>query len=969
MKLRKLIVALLAVVTVLAQTPVSALAQMSEALPHTLAPSAVACTVSSSTTPAINNKSYASLEEAFADIEYDTSQVDGYGNTIKTPRPEGTKATVMLASRATVPLSNHIDVIHDVTLDLNGGTIMIDFVSTTDPAYMSDRTFAMGFLVSGGSTNHGLFTVKDSSSVKTGRMVVRGAGEAIRCQGGGAVTIESGTYEIPADGEGRYCIECLGGHVTINGGTFTNSRTNQPSASVAYGMGTVINGAQTGASAGRTTINGGTFSSMSAAFYCMVNFAGVLEIASVSSANPTLVEGSAGAVAFRGGTNTVKGGSFRGVTSVIYAADDSYYQGEFDQKEFDSLTISDGTFTNTGGGTSLLVGVNGSGKDEVNVTGGTFSGDILLSPAARACKLLVSGGTFTDLERLTPRLAPGYMTKDNENSTYTVVPDPNYVPDEDDDPTSATITSDMVGIGNVSVVTYTGSSIEPEVAVVNGDTTLKEGEDYAVSYEDNVNVGRATVLVEGINAWKGEVRKYFTITERSIIGNTLTFSQNPCAFVEGVDPDPGAGVVMSDGTVLEKDRDFTVSYTINEVVGNGTATVRAKGNYTGSLVGNFNLQRGYRVTFVDGVDQSTIAEKVALYGGTVEAPTPPLHEGYVFDAWEGDYSRVMGDTRVTARYAASTSHVVTFVDGVNNEVISTVRVEDGEAATAPVPPRHTGYTFVSWDKAFDSVRSDLTVTATYVRAGVSDVTEIPPSMLDNARGTVQERTDGSLLVILTDANGKFSSGWRIVGGSWYYAGKDGVALSGRVDDAGKTYYFGSDCKMRTGWIWDSAANGWAWAEPSEGPYQGVVAKNCWVWAGDGWYLAGPNGIMRVGWAWVGDTCYHLNTGANGGTMGRMDTGWVFDNLWFWCDASGAMQANRWICVNDVWYLLGGDGAMLKGWQWRNGVWYYLRDSGAMATGWQWIDDAWYYFWSDGRMLYSTITPDGYWVAADGKIRW
>ena len=61
-------------------------------------------------------------------------------------------------------------------------------------------------------------------------------------------------------------------------------------------------------------------------------------------------------------------------------------------------------------------------------------------------------------------------------------------------------------------------------------------------------------------------------------------------------------------------------------------------------------------------------------------------------------------------------HEVTFVDGLTDDVIEVVQVEDGSAAAAPEAPVHEAYEFVGWDPAdFSNVTSDMTVTAVYER--------------------------------------------------------------------------------------------------------------------------------------------------------------------------------------------------------------------------------------------------------------
>ena len=69
--------------------------------------------------------------------------------------------------------------------------------------------------------------------------------------------------------------------------------------------------------------------------------------------------------------------------------------------------------------------------------------------------------------------------------------------------------------------TYTGSEIKPSVKVtINGSETLKEGVDYELSYENNVEAGTATIIITGKGEFAGSVQKVtFTIIKLSDEGS------------------------------------------------------------------------------------------------------------------------------------------------------------------------------------------------------------------------------------------------------------------------------------------------------------------------------------------------------------------------------------------------------------------------------------------------------------------
>lgn len=55
---------------------------------------------------------------------------------------------------------------------------------------------------------------------------------------------------------------------------------------------------------------------------------------------------------------------------------------------------------------------------------------------------------------------------------------------------------------------------------------------------------------------------------------------------------------------------------------------------------------------------------------------------------------------------------VTFMSK-SNDILKEETVEYGDGATAPDAPHVDGYEFIGWDKAFDNVTEDITVTALY----------------------------------------------------------------------------------------------------------------------------------------------------------------------------------------------------------------------------------------------------------------
>ncbi len=68
--------------------------------------------------------------------------------------------------------------------------------------------------------------------------------------------------------------------------------------------------------------------------------------------------------------------------------------------------------------------------------------------------------------------------------------------------------ADVIGLKSK---TYTGKALTQSMTVMDGDVTLQENTDYTVSYENNVNAGKAIITITGKGNYSGTRKKSFTI--------------------------------------------------------------------------------------------------------------------------------------------------------------------------------------------------------------------------------------------------------------------------------------------------------------------------------------------------------------------------------------------------------------------------------------------------------------------------
>ena len=76
------------------------------------------------------------------------------------------------------------------------------------------------------------------------------------------------------------------------------------------------------------------------------------------------------------------------------------------------------------------------------------------------------------------------------------------------------------GTGHVGNAYYTGSKVEPEVNLSIKNTGLVQGRDYKVIYSNNVNIGKGTVTIIGVNMFTGKLTLTFDIVKDEMSNGT-----------------------------------------------------------------------------------------------------------------------------------------------------------------------------------------------------------------------------------------------------------------------------------------------------------------------------------------------------------------------------------------------------------------------------------------------------------------
>ena len=172
------------------------------------------------------------------------------------------------------------------------------------------------------------------------------------------------------------------------------------------------------------------------------------------------------------------------------------------------------------------------------------------------------------------------------------------------------------------------------------------------------------------------------------------------------------------------------------------------------------------VKFIDH-DGRVLSQQTVRYGSSAVLPANPSRRGFTFKRWDGVYTNVVCDQIVEAVYERNL-YTVTFLDETGAVLGNKQRVYFEGSATAPAYTAPEGYSFLKWDKDFNYVESNMTISPVIVWAN----DDLPVTILSTStavrestgytvnaavRNNPNKATDGRVIVALKTDDGKLLS--------------------------------------------------------------------------------------------------------------------------------------------------------------------------------------------------------------------
>ena len=489
------------------------------------------------------------------------------------------------------------------------------------------------------------------------------------------------------------------------------------------------------------TVDGGSENGLTAARALIAVNGGKLTIgsgATICNNNNTIAYGAGGAVCVISGECTLDGGIITGnnaysgggiamITGTLNIESGEISGNHATSTQFYSgggaLYASDGTITMTGGtvrGNSAATGgaVWLDEKASFKLQGGSIEGNTA-----------DYGGALCALKANNIEFSGGSITGNSATQDAGAV----YV-----------VTANVAFSGNTVISGNTCGAYAPDVYLINNPSVTVGN----MSANANIGIYTNRQPAEGETQLVANPTSGYTMTESDVAKFSYALADYQLS-------------LASNGTMVLGKAATPTTYTI---------TISAEPAEGGTFTGNGDYEEN---------DSATV--------------TATANAGYTFVNWTENDTEVSKDVSYTFTVSSDrtlvanfeqipvVTYTVTFVDW-DNTVLKTETVEAGKAATAPADPTRAGYTFKGWDKTFDNVTSDLTVTAQYEPIPVNPGPEIVSPTTEQTI-TVYEGEQATMSIVAENASFY----------QWYINYNDGTGWHKRGDNS--PTYISSSTKM------------------------------------------------------------------------------------------------------------------------------------------------------------------------------
>lgn len=190
--------------------------------------------------------------------------------------------------------------------------------------------------------------------------------------------------------------------------------------------------------------------------------------------------------------------------------------------------------------------------------------------------------------------------------------------------TQAIVKKTMVkklSLARIPAMEYTGEELKPPIELKDGSKILKEGVDYQLIYKNNLEIGTATVTIQGLGEYGGSRTTTFKINGRNLKKATLSGIETKVYQAEAVTQ---SGYCLTyeeeDGTLvaLRENVDYTVSYRNHTKAGTATISFTGIHHYTGTIHKYFTIRACDLSS--DNIQIEPIADQIYLKNGVTPKP-------------------------------------------------------------------------------------------------------------------------------------------------------------------------------------------------------------------------------------------------------------------------------------------------------------------------------------------------------------